>query len=159
MFFLTRVYIITEAAILMMEFEVWIAAFQVLILEPSKVLQPAIVCVSEEDESCTVQLKHVTLLKVCRHSVMANPRAHSLIWIQLNSCNEHRMQNRLYNKRKNQLFSKWLTVQWMFNQESVWVCSLSVTVCDNDLIPQDCFIFFLLRVYVHVQPLLMLCHV
>ncbi|TNN89086.1 Mitogen-activated protein kinase kinase kinase 5 [Liparis tanakae] len=35
----------------------------VLILEPSKVLQPAIVCVSEEDESRTVQLKHVTPLK------------------------------------------------------------------------------------------------
>ncbi|XP_047455739.1 mitogen-activated protein kinase kinase kinase 5 [Mugil cephalus] len=35
----------------------------VLILEPSKMLQPAIVCVSEEDESRTVQLKHVTLLK------------------------------------------------------------------------------------------------
>uniref|UniRef100_A0A4W6C1K0 mitogen-activated protein kinase kinase kinase n=1 Tax=Lates calcarifer TaxID=8187 RepID=A0A4W6C1K0_LATCA len=36
----------------------------VLILEPSKVFQPAIVCVSEEDESRTVQLKHVTPLKV-----------------------------------------------------------------------------------------------
>uniref|UniRef100_A0A665TDC8 mitogen-activated protein kinase kinase kinase n=1 Tax=Echeneis naucrates TaxID=173247 RepID=A0A665TDC8_ECHNA len=36
----------------------------VLILEPSKVLQPATVCVSEEDESRTVQLKHVPLLKV-----------------------------------------------------------------------------------------------
>uniref|UniRef100_A0AAQ6AGG1 mitogen-activated protein kinase kinase kinase n=1 Tax=Amphiprion ocellaris TaxID=80972 RepID=A0AAQ6AGG1_AMPOC len=35
----------------------------VLVLEPSKVLQPAIVCVSEEDESRTVQLKHVTTLK------------------------------------------------------------------------------------------------
>ncbi|XP_040900393.1 mitogen-activated protein kinase kinase kinase 5 [Toxotes jaculatrix] len=35
----------------------------VLILEPSKVFQPAIVCVSEEDESRTVQLKHVTPLK------------------------------------------------------------------------------------------------
>ncbi|XP_054476974.1 mitogen-activated protein kinase kinase kinase 5 [Anoplopoma fimbria] len=40
----------------------------VLILEPSKVLQPAIVCVSEEDESRTVQLKHVTpLLKKGLH--------------------------------------------------------------------------------------------
>uniref|UniRef100_A0A8C9XLL3 mitogen-activated protein kinase kinase kinase n=1 Tax=Sander lucioperca TaxID=283035 RepID=A0A8C9XLL3_SANLU len=38
----------------------------VLIVEPSKVLQPAIVCVSEEDESRTVQLEHVTPLKVCR---------------------------------------------------------------------------------------------
>uniref|UniRef100_A0A667ZCP2 mitogen-activated protein kinase kinase kinase n=1 Tax=Myripristis murdjan TaxID=586833 RepID=A0A667ZCP2_9TELE len=37
----------------------------VLILEPSKVFQPALVCVSEEDESRTVQLKHVTPLKVC----------------------------------------------------------------------------------------------
>uniref|UniRef100_A0A8C4ERL0 mitogen-activated protein kinase kinase kinase n=1 Tax=Dicentrarchus labrax TaxID=13489 RepID=A0A8C4ERL0_DICLA len=40
----------------------------VLVLEPSKLLQPAIVCVSEEDESRTVQLKHVTSLKVCRQS-------------------------------------------------------------------------------------------
>uniref|UniRef100_UPI003AAD996C mitogen-activated protein kinase kinase kinase 5 n=1 Tax=Centroberyx gerrardi TaxID=166262 RepID=UPI003AAD996C len=39
----------------------------VLILEPSKVFQPTIVCVSEEDESCTVQLKHVTLLKKGLH--------------------------------------------------------------------------------------------
>uniref|UniRef100_A0A3Q1HX64 Protein kinase domain-containing protein n=1 Tax=Anabas testudineus TaxID=64144 RepID=A0A3Q1HX64_ANATE len=39
----------------------------VLILEPSKVLQPAIVCVSEEDENHTVQLKHVTPLKVQTH--------------------------------------------------------------------------------------------
>ncbi|XP_044064371.1 mitogen-activated protein kinase kinase kinase 5 isoform X2 [Siniperca chuatsi] len=39
----------------------------VLILEPSKVLQPAIVCVSEEDESRTVQLKHVTPLKKGLH--------------------------------------------------------------------------------------------
>ncbi|KAK9514131.1 hypothetical protein VZT92_027620 [Zoarces viviparus] len=39
----------------------------VLILEPSKVLQPAIVCVSEEDESRTVQLKHVTSLKKGLH--------------------------------------------------------------------------------------------
>lgn len=41
--------------------------FQVLILEPSKVLQPAIVSVSEEDENQTVQLKHVTPLKVLTH--------------------------------------------------------------------------------------------
>ncbi|XP_038566796.1 mitogen-activated protein kinase kinase kinase 5 isoform X1 [Micropterus salmoides] len=34
----------------------------VLILEPSKVLQPAIVSVSEEDESRTVQLKHIVPL-------------------------------------------------------------------------------------------------
>ncbi|XP_062278112.1 mitogen-activated protein kinase kinase kinase 5 [Scomber scombrus] len=39
----------------------------VLILEPSKVLQPAIVCVSEEDESRTIQLKHVTPLKKGLH--------------------------------------------------------------------------------------------
>ncbi|KAM3615283.1 uncharacterized protein V6R79_026064 [Siganus canaliculatus] len=39
----------------------------VLILEPSKVLQPAIVCVSEEDESCTVQLKHITTSKKGLH--------------------------------------------------------------------------------------------
>ncbi|XP_046882489.1 mitogen-activated protein kinase kinase kinase 5 isoform X2 [Hypomesus transpacificus] len=31
----------------------------VLVMEPSKLLQPSIVCVSEEDDSCTVQLKHV----------------------------------------------------------------------------------------------------
>ncbi|CAB1333550.1 unnamed protein product [Coregonus sp. 'balchen'] len=35
----------------------------VLILEPTKVLQPTIVCVSEEDDSCTVQLHHITPLK------------------------------------------------------------------------------------------------
>uniref|UniRef100_A0A674B696 mitogen-activated protein kinase kinase kinase n=1 Tax=Salmo trutta TaxID=8032 RepID=A0A674B696_SALTR len=35
----------------------------VLILEPTKVLQPTIVCVSEEDDSCTVQLNHITPLK------------------------------------------------------------------------------------------------
>ncbi|KAM9852411.1 mitogen-activated protein kinase kinase kinase 5 [Aulostomus maculatus] len=39
----------------------------VLILEPSKVLQPAIVSVSEEDESRTVQLKHITPLKKGLH--------------------------------------------------------------------------------------------
>lgn len=39
----------------------------VLILEPSKVLQPAIVCVSEEDDSRTVQLKHVKPLKKGLH--------------------------------------------------------------------------------------------
>uniref|UniRef100_A0A3Q3X845 Protein kinase domain-containing protein n=1 Tax=Mola mola TaxID=94237 RepID=A0A3Q3X845_MOLML len=39
----------------------------VLVLEPSKVLQPAIVSVSEKDESCTVQLKHVTPLKKGLH--------------------------------------------------------------------------------------------
>ncbi|XP_017279278.1 mitogen-activated protein kinase kinase kinase 5 [Kryptolebias marmoratus] len=39
----------------------------VLILEPSKVLQPAIVSVSEEDASHTVQLKHVTPLKKGLH--------------------------------------------------------------------------------------------
>ncbi|XP_072317039.1 mitogen-activated protein kinase kinase kinase 5 [Eucyclogobius newberryi] len=39
----------------------------VLILEPSKLLQPAIVCVNEEDESCTVQLEHVSPLKKGLH--------------------------------------------------------------------------------------------
>ncbi|KAL6109739.1 map3k6 [Pungitius sinensis] len=39
----------------------------VLILEPSKVLQPAIVCVSEEDQSRTVQLEHVTPVKKGLH--------------------------------------------------------------------------------------------
>uniref|UniRef100_G3PKL6 mitogen-activated protein kinase kinase kinase n=1 Tax=Gasterosteus aculeatus aculeatus TaxID=481459 RepID=G3PKL6_GASAC len=39
----------------------------VLILEPSKVLQPAIVCVSEEDQSRTVQLEHVTPLEKGLH--------------------------------------------------------------------------------------------
>ncbi|KAK2909977.1 hypothetical protein Q8A73_007692 [Channa argus] len=39
----------------------------VLILEPSKVLQPAIVCVNEEDENHTVQLKHITHLKKGLH--------------------------------------------------------------------------------------------
>ncbi|KAG7263584.1 hypothetical protein CRUP_015049, partial [Coryphaenoides rupestris] len=36
----------------------------VLILEPSKLLQPAVVSVSEEDESRTIQLQHVTPLEV-----------------------------------------------------------------------------------------------
>uniref|UniRef100_A0A8C7PB23 mitogen-activated protein kinase kinase kinase n=1 Tax=Oncorhynchus mykiss TaxID=8022 RepID=A0A8C7PB23_ONCMY len=36
----------------------------VLILEQTKVLQPTIVCVSEEDDSCTVRLTHITPLKV-----------------------------------------------------------------------------------------------
>uniref|UniRef100_A0A8C7GM14 mitogen-activated protein kinase kinase kinase n=1 Tax=Oncorhynchus kisutch TaxID=8019 RepID=A0A8C7GM14_ONCKI len=36
----------------------------VLILEQTKVLQPTIVCVSEEDDSCTVRLNHITPLKV-----------------------------------------------------------------------------------------------
>uniref|UniRef100_A0A3Q4MKQ9 mitogen-activated protein kinase kinase kinase n=1 Tax=Neolamprologus brichardi TaxID=32507 RepID=A0A3Q4MKQ9_NEOBR len=40
----------------------------VLILEPSKVFQPAIVSVNEEDQSQTVQLKHATRLKVCKLS-------------------------------------------------------------------------------------------
>uniref|UniRef100_A0A669D0N0 mitogen-activated protein kinase kinase kinase n=1 Tax=Oreochromis niloticus TaxID=8128 RepID=A0A669D0N0_ORENI len=40
----------------------------VLILEPSKVFQPAIVSVNEEDQSRTVQLKHATRLKVCKLS-------------------------------------------------------------------------------------------
>uniref|UniRef100_A0AAV2MA94 Protein kinase domain-containing protein n=1 Tax=Knipowitschia caucasica TaxID=637954 RepID=A0AAV2MA94_KNICA len=39
----------------------------VLILEPSKLLQPAVVCVNEEDESRTVQLKHVSPLKKGLH--------------------------------------------------------------------------------------------
>lgn len=42
--------------------------FQVLILEPSKLFQPAIVSVNEEDQSRTVQLKHATRLKVCKLS-------------------------------------------------------------------------------------------
>uniref|UniRef100_A0A8C7FLN7 mitogen-activated protein kinase kinase kinase n=1 Tax=Oncorhynchus kisutch TaxID=8019 RepID=A0A8C7FLN7_ONCKI len=41
-----------------------VAVPQVLILEPTKVLQPTIVCVSEEDDSCTVQLNHITPLKL-----------------------------------------------------------------------------------------------
>uniref|UniRef100_A0A667ZD10 mitogen-activated protein kinase kinase kinase n=1 Tax=Myripristis murdjan TaxID=586833 RepID=A0A667ZD10_9TELE len=47
----------------------------VLILEPSKVFQPALVCVSEEDESRTVQLKHVTPLKVCTVSPLSSDAA------------------------------------------------------------------------------------
>ncbi|XP_036072031.1 mitogen-activated protein kinase kinase kinase 5 isoform X2 [Oryzias melastigma] len=39
----------------------------VLILEPSKLLQPAIVSVSKEDESRTVHLKHVTAVKKGLH--------------------------------------------------------------------------------------------
>uniref|UniRef100_A0AAX7V776 mitogen-activated protein kinase kinase kinase n=1 Tax=Astatotilapia calliptera TaxID=8154 RepID=A0AAX7V776_ASTCA len=40
----------------------------VLILEPTKLFQPAIVSVNEEDQSRTVQLKHATRLKVCKLS-------------------------------------------------------------------------------------------
>ncbi|KAM6967985.1 mitogen-activated protein kinase kinase kinase 5 [Aplochiton taeniatus] len=39
----------------------------VLVLEPTKVLQPSIVSVSEEDDSQTIQLKHVTPLKKGLH--------------------------------------------------------------------------------------------
>ncbi|XP_030637021.1 mitogen-activated protein kinase kinase kinase 5 [Chanos chanos] len=39
----------------------------VLILEPTKLFQPSIVSVSEEDENCTVQLKHITPLKKGLH--------------------------------------------------------------------------------------------
>lgn len=42
----------------------FLSPFQVLVLEPSKVLQPAILCVSEEDQNRTVQLKHITTQKV-----------------------------------------------------------------------------------------------
>lgn len=74
----------------------WIAAFQVLILEPSKVLQPAIVCVSEEDESRTVQLKHVTPLKVC-WSLYPPPQPPSYLMMFLSTRHSHRMQNELRN--------------------------------------------------------------
>lgn len=37
---------------------------QVLILEPSKIFQPSILSVCEEDNSRTVQLRHVTPLQV-----------------------------------------------------------------------------------------------
>ncbi|MEQ2167513.1 hypothetical protein GOODEAATRI_004936 [Goodea atripinnis] len=47
---------------------VWTNRCPVLILEPSKVFQPSIVSISEEDESRTVQLQHVTPLKVCAPS-------------------------------------------------------------------------------------------
>lgn len=46
-------------------FVIYSPLFQVLVLEPSKVLQPAMVCVSQEDKNRTIQLKHVTPLKVC----------------------------------------------------------------------------------------------
>ncbi|XP_043116424.1 mitogen-activated protein kinase kinase kinase 5 isoform X2 [Puntigrus tetrazona] len=39
----------------------------VLILEPTKVFQPSIISVSEEDDSCTVQLRHVTPLEKGLH--------------------------------------------------------------------------------------------
>uniref|UniRef100_A0A674P9S4 mitogen-activated protein kinase kinase kinase n=1 Tax=Takifugu rubripes TaxID=31033 RepID=A0A674P9S4_TAKRU len=45
----------------------FLSPFQVLVLEPSKVLQPAILCVSEEDENRTVQLKHITTQKKGLH--------------------------------------------------------------------------------------------
>ncbi|MEQ2298578.1 hypothetical protein AMECASPLE_006636 [Ameca splendens] len=46
---------------------VWTNRCPVLILEPSKVFQPSIVSISEEDESRTVQLQHVTPLKKGLH--------------------------------------------------------------------------------------------
>uniref|UniRef100_A0AAY5JXD1 mitogen-activated protein kinase kinase kinase n=1 Tax=Esox lucius TaxID=8010 RepID=A0AAY5JXD1_ESOLU len=42
----------------------------ILILEPTKVFQPAVVCVSEEDDSRTVQLNHIAPVKCC---VAPNP--------------------------------------------------------------------------------------
>lgn len=39
-------------------------SLQVLILEPSKIFQPSILSVCEEDNSRTVQLRHVTPLQV-----------------------------------------------------------------------------------------------
>lgn len=49
-----------------------------LILEPSKVLQPAVVSVDEEDVSRTVQLKHVTPLKVPPLNTHTHPAGDSL---------------------------------------------------------------------------------
>uniref|UniRef100_A0A8C4EL26 mitogen-activated protein kinase kinase kinase n=1 Tax=Dicentrarchus labrax TaxID=13489 RepID=A0A8C4EL26_DICLA len=49
-----------------------------------KLLQPAIVCVSEEDESRTVQLKHVTSLKVCRHASKIDERS-CFLYVHYNS--------------------------------------------------------------------------
>ncbi|MED6254095.1 hypothetical protein ATANTOWER_015557 [Ataeniobius toweri] len=46
---------------------VWTNRCPVLILEPSKVFQPSIVSINEEDESRTVQLQHVTPLKKGLH--------------------------------------------------------------------------------------------
>ena len=51
---------------------------QVLILEPSKVFQPTIVSVSEEDVSRTVQLQHVTPLMVETMSISFFPLSLSL---------------------------------------------------------------------------------
>uniref|UniRef100_A0A8D3DH36 mitogen-activated protein kinase kinase kinase n=1 Tax=Scophthalmus maximus TaxID=52904 RepID=A0A8D3DH36_SCOMX len=70
----------------------------VLVLEPSKVLQPAIVCVSEEDESRTVQLKHVTPLKVCRPNAFPLPTGPpSYLMMFPSTCHTHRKPN---SKRK-----------------------------------------------------------
>uniref|UniRef100_A0A672GYG4 mitogen-activated protein kinase kinase kinase n=1 Tax=Salarias fasciatus TaxID=181472 RepID=A0A672GYG4_SALFA len=57
----------------------------VLILEPSKFLQPAIVRVSEEDESRTVQLQHVTSLKVSCPSASKIDERSCFLYVHYNS--------------------------------------------------------------------------
>uniref|UniRef100_A0A8C7XL75 mitogen-activated protein kinase kinase kinase n=1 Tax=Oryzias sinensis TaxID=183150 RepID=A0A8C7XL75_9TELE len=52
--------------LLLQSSKVVFCCFQVLILEPSKLFQTAIVSVSKEDESRTVHLKHVTSVKASR---------------------------------------------------------------------------------------------
>ena len=93
-------------------------------MEPSKILQPAIVCVSEEDENRTVQLRHVTPLKVCWPLLCEN---HTLICIHI-SCNTNRIKKKIILWKQ---VSHWFMTQWMFNRMSVWVCSMNVTVWEK----------------------------
>ena len=114
-----------------------------LILEPSKLLQPAIVCVSEEDESRTVQLKHVTLLKVCRPSVSPNPQTPPSLLMS-------HLQYTLNRTRKKDIFLHFM-IRWMFNPGRVCRCvSLSVTVCENIYGPPSSGTVYLLSLFLHV---------
>uniref|UniRef100_A0A4W6C1E9 mitogen-activated protein kinase kinase kinase n=1 Tax=Lates calcarifer TaxID=8187 RepID=A0A4W6C1E9_LATCA len=72
----------------------------VLILEPSKVFQPAIVCVSEEDESRTVQLKHVTPLKV-RIASKIDERSCFLYALHAHSCRLYLIPQYIYETNEN----------------------------------------------------------
>lgn len=136
-----------------------VAAFQVLVLEPSKLLQPAIVCVSEEDESRTVQLKHVTTVKVCRPSNPIPPHTHphtqpqtSLLsqHIFTSTCLPHIMLNKLKSNRKNRRLAHFM-IQWMFNQVSTWVCSLTdFHTCWLSLSLSGC-------IYMQIKAVFVLC--
>lgn len=54
-----------------------------------------------------------------------NPRAACYLGTCLRvTCLSHIMQNKLHNNRKNRRLAHFM-IQWMFNQVSTWVCSLT----------------------------------